>query len=264
MCRRRGVSFATAAVPSSASPTDDAEPTIPIPGTPCFTPRVSRSPMPEEDRQTYIVAASAAFRTYLESSAASSRGHVELRVPQLDPSSDVYCRRFLLSLTWALVRVAAVQAGLRTRILVQKPGDFYGGLPLSVAGLARFLAADWRVSKDGWPEDMVRLGAMGRDERIADDDEVIVIVSPTNAISMPVVEDLQRLSVEAGDRPIVLINPRLGDVPSHSGVMQVSGRKERMQLLDSFQDIFTCRLLYQSAKVRASSSFAARSLHVLV
>lgn len=220
--------------------------------------------MPEEDRQTYIVAAAAAFRTYLESPSASSRGRVQLRVPQLDPSSDVYCRRFLLSLTWALVRVAAVQSGLRTRILVQKPGDFYGGLPLSVAGLARFLAADWRVSKDDWPEDMVRLGEMGRDERIADDDKVLIVVSPTNAISMPVVEDLQRLSVEAGDRRVVLINPRLEDVPSHSGVMQVSGRKERLQLLDSFQDIFTCRLLYQSAKVRPLHSLIPSQLIYLL
>lgn len=201
--------------------------------------------MTRADRLTYLDAAARAFHAFLDS--AETRGAVDLRVPQLDPSSDVFCRRFVLSLTWSLARVSAADRLLRTAVLVQAPSAS-GATPLSVAGLARHLAADWERSRDDWPEGTLRLGLLDGDTVV--DDDVVIIISPTNAVDVPTVVSVQRLAERApsGTR-VVLINGRLDDVPGHSGIMGVSGRAGRIETLRSFVDVFTCRLLYTSGTV---------------
>merc|ERR1712007_189614 len=47
-----------------------------------------------------------------------------------------------------------------------------------------------------------------------------------------------------GDRPIVLINPRLEDLPSAGDVMSIRGRQERIDYAKKFEDIWHFRLLY--------------------
>lgn len=218
--------------------------TVPITGTPCMTPHVSASPMTPEDRETYMQAAASAFWRFLDSD--SNRGSVELRVPQLDPSSDVYCRRFVLSLAWSLARESACTRRMRTVIMVQAP-SITGATPLSVSGLMRQFEADWKVTESGWPEGMFRL-ALLHGETGVEQDEVVIVVSPTNAVDIPTIVDVQKLA-ERTQGKVVLVNARLDDVMGHSGVMGVAGRAGRIATLDSFHPFFVFRLLYTSGTV---------------
>lgn len=55
------------------------------------------------------------------------------------------------------------------------------------------------------------------------------------------------MQVEAAEekgKQMVLINARLKDMPSHSGVMGVRGREGRLALADSFKAAYHFRLLY--------------------
>lgn len=173
---------------------------------------------------------------------------MELLVPQLDTSSDVYCRRFVLQLAWSLAGVSAGERLMRTVLLVQAP-NATGATPLSVAGLARQMAADWQVSRPQWPEDVLRLALLDSATTV-DEDSVVIIVSPTNAVDVPTVTDLQSLvNRSPATTRFVSINPKLGDVPGHSGVMGVQGRAGRIATLDSFIPFFVCRLLYTAGTV---------------
>ncbi len=209
-----------------------------------MTPHVSASPMSPEDRETYLQAAAMAFGRFLD--GGSTRGCVELRVPQLDPSSDVYCRRFVMSLAWSLARESACTRQIRTVLMVQAP-SITGATPLSVSGLMRQLEADWKVTEPGWPEEKLRL-ALLHGESTVEEDEVVIVVSPTNAVDIPTIVDLQKLAQRHTGR-IVLINARLDDVMGHSGVMGVAGRAERIATLRSFEPFFVFRLLYTQGTV---------------
>lgn len=244
-----------ASVPSPQSlPTPPRDLTPTIPGTPCFTPNIMSSPMPLSHRQVYLNAAARAAAAYLSdlpayTSTVSPVAQINLCVPQLNPEFDIYDRRFLLQLAWAIVNVTAISCSLRTRVLVQGTGTF-GAIPLSVAGLRRTLDADVRMSRDAWPQDSIRTGALENENDLADDDQIIICLSPTNAVSVPAIKDLMDMVRRANGRPVILLNPRLMDVPSHSGVMQVSGRADRIQFLQSVTDIFYLRLLFKAGTVR--------------
>lgn len=58
---------------------------------------------------------------------------------------------------------------------------------------------------------------------------------------------LEEMVQSARGRPLVLVNPSLGDRPSSNNVMQIRGRAERRLVQDSFRDIFVMRLLYPSS-----------------
>jgi Domain of unknown function (DUF1995) len=58
---------------------------------------------------------------------------------------------------------------------------------------------------------------------------------------------LDDLCVSARGRPVLLLNPSLGDRPSSNNVMQIRGRAERRAVMQSFKDIFVMRLLYPSS-----------------
>lgn len=281
---------ASASVSSSDGGTASASASVPaaraIVGTP-FTSNVLSSPMPRTDRAIYLSAVTSAVDTFLydalsgnnvttgvdndkdevntdkattssintvsASSATTTTttsriAQVTLLLPELNPSLDVYDRRFLLQVTWAVISSAVTTHGLRPRVLVQGRRAF-GAIPLSVAGLRRHFDADLELSVDGWSRP-IRSGDL---EEVADvdvDDDVIIIISPTNAVSCPVVQSVADcVRQRAKGRPVILINPRLDDVPSHSGVMQVSGRADRIAFFDSFEQIFYLRLLFDAGSV---------------
>lgn len=48
----------------------------------------------------------------------------------------------------------------------------------------------------------------------------------------------------AGDRPVILVNPRLKDMPASSGVMQTMGRDLRLKYAASFETCYSFRLLF--------------------
>lgn len=280
---------ASAPAPASGSSSDSsaASASVPvasaIPGTP-FTSNVLSSPMPRTDRAVYLSAVTSAVDAFLYD-ALSSNGttgvdndddevntnkvttssintvsassattttsriaQVTLLLPELNPSLDVYDRRFLLQVTWAVISSAVTTHGLRPRVLVQGRRAF-GAIPLSVAGLRRHFDADLELSVDDWSRP-IRSGDLEEVTDVDDDDDVIIIISPTNAVSCPVVQSVADcVRQKANGRPVILINPRLDDVPSHSGVMQVSGRADRIAFVDSFEQIFYLRLLFDAGSV---------------
>lgn len=207
--------------------------------------------MPTEHRALYLHAAAQATAEYLSSYKPDKSPQVSqltCLVPELDPEIDVYDRRFLLQLVWSVVDVTAASCGLRTRVLIQGTKAF-GAVPLSIAGLRRTFDADLALSKESWPEDAIRAGVLEDPADIDERDEIIVVVSPTNAVSLPIINSLRDMVARANGRPILLLNPRLKDVPSHSGVMQVSGRAERIKFMKGVEDIFYLRLLFDAGTV---------------
>lgn len=225
-----------------------------LPETPCFTARVLSSPMQREDRQVYLDSITTATDAYLskvrkvETPGQSPIGQVTLLVPQLNPSLDVYDRRFLLQVTWAVLSSTVTTHSLRSRVLVQGRRAF-GAIPLSVSGLRQHFDADLAISAPDWSHS-IRSGELENETDLDDDDDAIIVLSPTNAVSIPVIISVMELSQRAKGRPIILINPRLEDVPSHSGVMQVSGRSDRIKFLQRIDEIFYLRLLYDPGTVR--------------
>lgn len=204
--------------------------------------------MPTVYRDIYLSAAAEATAAYLSTfqpgPSRTGVAQINLNVPQLNPELDIYDRRFLLQLTWAVIDVTAASCRLRTRVLVQGARAF-GAIPLSIAGLRRNLDADVELSRDAWPEQMIRTGDLEDPNDLADDDQIIVVISPTNAVSMPVINSMIQMVERARGRPVIILNPRLGDVPSHSGVMQVAGRADRIRFLECITDIFYLRLLFK-------------------
>lgn len=202
--------------------------------------------MPRDSREVYLRAAAESLRAYLSDmqlSPSVPRAKLTLLPPQLNPELDVYDRRFLLQLVWASITVAA-SLNLRTRVLIQGPRNF-GAVPLSIAGLKRNFDADLALSTEDWPV-LLRSGELENPDDVDQHDDLIIVVSPTNAVSIPVVTSVEQLVQRVPDKPIILLNPRLNDVPSHSGVMQASGRAERIAFMQTFKDIFYMRLLFKS------------------
>jgi hypothetical protein len=233
-----------------------------IRGTPCFTRHIAASPMPEEDRNVYISAAmeaTLAFVHDMKTGHASINSDslfpnvriVNLLVPQLNPELDIYDRRFLLSLSWSLAKGLINDAGLCTRVLIQGAGK-YGALPLSISGLRRHFEADMLASAELWggQESMhavLRIADLEDPKGVSDEDEAVLVISPTNATGMPVIADMMEMVERVGPlRPIICINPRLSDVPSAAGVMQVHGRSDRLRFLQSVEHAFSLKLLYDA------------------
>ena len=51
-------------------------------------------------------------------------------------------------------------------------------------------------------------------------------------------------AAEAKNQAVVIVNPVLQDIPSHSGIMGVRGRAERLSFVQSFVPGYHLRLLY--------------------
>lgn len=202
----------------------------------------------------YISAAANATVRYIEDFRKGLVGNVcsvNLLPPQLNTELDVYDRRFLLSLAWALVNALVHETSLRTKVLIQGPGK-YGAVPLSISGLRRNFEADRAVSAEAWGGEEVmdaklQVGALEDPEGVNDEDEAIIALAPTNASGMPVINDVMDMVDRVGrSRPIILINPRLSDVPSAAGVMQVHGRAERTDFMSAVSFTFYLRLLFDA------------------
>ncbi|OSX81250.1 hypothetical protein BU14_0023s0055 [Porphyra umbilicalis] len=233
-----------------------------VPGTP-LTPAISSSPMAEAERRYYtrlFVQAIAGALGDLRSGASTNYVlDVTLLLPQLNPELDIYDRRFLLRVAWALV-ADLVGTGAPTadgravrpahvRVVTQSAEKF-GGLPISVAGLRRTFAADRAVSADAWGgadamADAVRDSDIEADALAADDD-VVLVLSPTNTTGAPVVADVAAMAAAATAArvPLLIFNGRLADVLSHSGVMGARGRGARFDFLASAARPFYLKLLY--------------------
>mmetsp|Transcript_12600 Transcript_12600/g.51076 ORF Transcript_12600/g.51076 Transcript_12600/m.51076 type:complete len:315 (-) Transcript_12600:648-1592(-) len=207
--------------------------TVELVGDSPFTRNLNVSPMPRSERQHYINevtnAVAARVDDVLSGRVENNLISVTMLLPELNTSLDIYDRRFLLSLAWEIVIELVKARGLTVKVMTQCPTKF-GGLPLSVAGLRRHFEGDRELSRESWGEAMDRVRTGDIDAvAVAEDDDVFLVLAPTNIVSAPVIEDCIGLAKKVdGKRPIITLNARLDEVPSHSGVMQVrTWKKEK-------------------------------------
>eukprot|EP00899_Mesostigma_viride_P011983 jgi/Mesvir1/20786/Mv07896-RA.1 len=178
---------------------------------------------------------------------AAGKIRLKLRclIPELNPQQDVYRIGTLLELV-RHVAFALADDGKRVRVCVQQSmgTGVFQGLPLALNGVRKIMELmDWGA--EGGFAEFVRLGAIGADQ-VAPDDDVFIIVAPQSIVGHSIIPLLQDMLTAVGDRPMILINPNLNDIPSAGGVMQVRGRDKRIEFASTFEDAYHFRLLYRS------------------
>ncbi|XP_019198021.1 PREDICTED: adenylate kinase 5, chloroplastic isoform X1 [Ipomoea nil] len=172
-----------------------------------------------------------------------TRLKVEINIPELNPEMDVYRIGTLME----LVRVLALSFaddGKRIKVCVQgSMGEgALAGMPLQLAGSRTILEyMDW--GDDGALGTFVKIGSIGAKE-VEEQDDMFILVAPQNAVGNCIIGDLKAMTDAAGSRPVILINPKLKDVPGSSGIMQTMGRQERLEYAASFEICYLFRLLY--------------------
>ncbi|KAK4604639.1 hypothetical protein RGQ29_012916 [Quercus rubra] len=172
-----------------------------------------------------------------------TRLKVESNIPELNPEMDVYRIGTLME----LVRVLALSFaddGKQVKVCVQgSMGEgALAGMPLQLAGTRKILEyMDW--GDYGALGTFIKIGSVGAKE-VDEQDDMFIIVAPQNAVGNCIIDDLKAMTDAAGNRPVILINPRLKDLPGSSGIMQTMGRDKRLEYAGSFQNCYFFRLLY--------------------
>lgn len=173
-----------------------------------------------------------------------TRLKIEINIPELNPDMDVYRIGTLME----LVRVIALtfaDDGKRVKVCVQgSMGEgVMVGMPLQLAGTRKILEfMDWgEYDAKGT---FISIGSIGAKE-VTDEDDMFILLAPQNAVGNCIIDDLQAMAEAAGCRPVILVNPRLKDMPSAGGVMQTIGRDKRMEFAESFSNCYYFRLLYK-------------------
>ncbi|KAL1194854.1 Adenylate kinase 5 [Cardamine amara subsp. amara] len=173
----------------------------------------------------------------------NSRLRVDINIPELNPEMDVYRIGTLMELVRALA-LSFTDDGKRVKVCVQgSMGEgALAGMPLQLAGTRKILEyMDW--GDDETLGTFVKLGAIGGKE-VDEEDDMFILVAPQNAVGNCIIDDLQAMTNAAGKRPVILINPRLKDLPASSGIMQTMGREQRLEYALTFDNCYVFRLLY--------------------
>ncbi|CAN6448048.1 unnamed protein product [Victoria cruziana] len=172
-----------------------------------------------------------------------TRLKVEINIPELNPEMDVYRIGTLMELVRAIA-LSFADDGKYVKVCVQgSMGEgALSGMPLQLAGSRRILEfMDW--GEHGALGTFVNIGSIGAED-VNKQDDIFIIVAPQNAVGNCIIDELKALTDEAGDRPVILVNPRLKDLPSSSGIMQAMGREARLEYASTFQNCYLFRLLY--------------------
>jgi adenylate kinase len=125
---------------------------------------------------------------------------------------DVYRIGTLLEGVRDLATALAAQ-GKRVRVCVQGSmgTGVFTAMPLQLAGVRRVLdSMEWL---DGDAGGNVRIGGVSAED-VAADDDIFIVIAPQNITGYSVLPYLGALCDAAGARPVLLINPRLLDIPS--------------------------------------------------
>lgn len=172
-----------------------------------------------------------------------SRLKVEINIPELNPEMDVYRIGTLMELVRTLA-LSFADDGKHVKICVQgSMGEgALAGMPLQLAGTRTILEVmDW--GEYGAKGTFIEIGKIGAKE-VSEKDDIFILVAPQNAVGNCIIDDLQAMTDAAGDRPVILVNPRLKDLPASSGIMQTMGRDKRLEYAQSFENCYFFRLLY--------------------
>ncbi|KAJ6837305.1 putative adenylate kinase 5, chloroplastic isoform X1 [Iris pallida] len=168
---------------------------------------------------------------------------VEINIPELNPEMDVYRIGTLMELVRTLA-LSFADDGKRVKVCVQGSMGVgaLAGMPLQLAGSRQILEyMDW--GEYGAKNNFIKIGSIGAKE-VDEQDDMFILVAPQNAVGNCIIEDLQAMTDAAGHRPVILINPRLKDLPGSSGIMQTMGRDKRLEYAATFENCYSFRLLY--------------------
>lgn len=81
--------------------------------------------------------------------------------------------------------------------------------------------------------------------------DAFVLIAPQNIVGYSIVPFLSEMveAAEAQGKPLIILNPKLGDIPSSGGVMGIMGRQGRQDFAKTFMPAYHFRLLYISASM---------------
>ncbi|KAL4425639.1 hypothetical protein ABPG75_009655 [Micractinium tetrahymenae] len=175
--------------------------------------------------------------------AGEKRMVARCTIPELNTEFDVYRIGTLLELVREVATALAAD-GRTVKVCVQQAlgQGVFQGMPLSLNGVMRIMnQMDWGEAKD-----RIKLGNLGAAE--VEGADAFVLISPQNIVGHSVIPLLEEMAEAAGaaGKPLVLINPKLGDIQSAGGVMSVRGRQDRLDFTSTFVTAYHFRLLYKS------------------
>ncbi|KAK3121458.1 hypothetical protein QOZ80_8BG0653710 [Eleusine coracana subsp. coracana] len=172
-----------------------------------------------------------------------TRLQIDINIPELNPEMDVYRIGTLMELVREL-SLSFADDGKRVKVCVQGSmgQGAFAGIPLQLAGTRKILEVmDWGdYDAKGT---FINFGAIGASE-VDKEDDMFVLIAPQNAVGNCIIDDMKAMTDAAGDRPVILVNPRLKDMPASSGVMQTMGRDMRLKYAASFETCYSFRLLF--------------------
>uniref|UniRef100_J3MRV4 adenylate kinase n=1 Tax=Oryza brachyantha TaxID=4533 RepID=J3MRV4_ORYBR len=172
-----------------------------------------------------------------------TRLQVDINIPELNPEMDVYRIGTLMELVREL-SLSFADDGKRVKVCVQGSmgQGAFSGIPLQLAGTRKILEImDW--GDYGAKDTFINFGAVGASE-VDKEDDMFILIAPQNAVGNCIIDDMKAMTDAAGERPVILVNPRLKDMPGSSGVMQAMGRDMRLKYAASFETCYSFRLLY--------------------
>jgi adenylate kinase len=170
-----------------------------------------------------------------------TRCTAKIEFPELNVDGDVYRIGTLLELVREIATRLAAD-GKKVRVCVQGSmgQGVFQALPLALSGVARILdLMDW-----GDAEAFIRRGSIGRDVP-AEDDDYFILIAPQNIVGYAVLPYVAEMEEAAGDRPMIMINPKLDDIQSAGNVMSIRGRGERREYVAAWRPAYHFRLLYK-------------------
>lgn len=191
----------------------------------------------------------------------------------MNPEFDTYRIGTMLELVREIVISLLERDAYKIKICVQQSlGEgIRSGLPISLGSMRAFLERmDWGSIPQQYkfqPQDnikprseaLIRFGQIGKDQVFPDDD-LFIIIAPQNSkyhrsdlsssltnivgVGGMITQLLKEMIDAANGKPVILINPNLKDRPSSDNLMSTAGRGERIDFANSFQDIFSIKLIY--------------------
>lgn len=202
--------------------------------------RLNTIPHERSTRQYFYRDAVSGVLTAL--AAGETRMVARCTIPELNTEFDVYRIGTLLELVRELATALAAD-GRTVKVCVQQAlgQGVFQGMPLSLNGVMRIMnQMDWGEAKE-----RIQLGNLGAAE--VDSADAFVLISPQNIVGHSVIPLLEEMAEAAGaaGKPLILINPKLGDIQSAGGVMSVRGRQDRMDFTSTFVTAYHFRLLYK-------------------
>lgn len=167
---------------------------------------------------------------------------IKTEFPELNVNGDVY----RVGTTLELVRRVATtlaRDGMRVKVCVQRSmgKGVFQALPLSLSGVSKLLELmDW---DDDVADAIVPNGGISGED--GSDADAFILVQPQNIVGYSILPYIAEMEEVVGDKPMIMINPRLDDIQSAGNVMSVRGRKERMEAVAAWKECYHFRLLYR-------------------